>query len=51
MLYETRPAQVRQAYDQIYRLALEHHASGEVCDDFLLSWYNVKAWVVGRRSR
>jgi hypothetical protein len=42
--YETQSAEVRQAYDQIYQLALERHSSGEACEDFLLAWYNVKAW-------
>lgn len=44
MGYTGQSTAVRAAYERILSVAMNDTSAASVCEDFLLSWYNVRAW-------
>lgn len=44
MGYTDQSTAVRSAYERILSVAMNDTSGASVCEDFLLSWYNVRAW-------
>lgn len=44
MGYTGQTTAVKSAYERILSVAMSDTSAGSVCEDFLLSWYNVRAW-------
>jgi len=44
MGYTHQSNDVQAAYDRILNVAMNDTSAATVCEDFLFSWYNVRAW-------
>lgn len=44
MGYTDQSTAVKSAYDRILSVAMKDTSAASACEDFLLSWYNVRAW-------
>ena len=44
MDYRDQSSAVKSAYERVLSVAMNDTSAARVCEDFLLSWYNVGVW-------